>query len=207
MNDVKLDGVIVYISKIREDTKITKLFTAERNTEIEATANARARLEKYSVFKLLELAVSEELKIDIEDAKIFKNQNGRWTSPYFDFSLSHSKNAVAVALSKKSVGVDIEALSGKNYTGLAKKYLSPAEYREYEVLSVDEKERYFLSKWTSKEALFKSKNEAQFLPRDVNAKGCDVLTQTMEIDRDKYVLSVASENKNIILKMIQKTRR
>ena len=177
MTDVKLDGVAVYISKIEDNTVIEKLFSEERSREIEETRNARAGLEKYSVFKLLEKAVSEELGISPNEAKIYKNENRRWTSRLFDFSLSHSKCAVAVALSEKPIGIDLEVLCGKDRTGLAKKYFSPLEYAEYEALRGEEKEIYFLTKWTAKEALFKSKNEAQFIPSKVNPKSDEVLTQ------------------------------
>ena len=202
MTDVKLDGVAVYISKIEDNTVMEKLFSEERNREIEEIRNERARLEKYSVFKLLEKAVSEELGISPNEAKIYKNENRRWTSPYFDFSLSHSKGAVAVAISGMRVGVDIEALTGNERTGVAKKYLSESEYAEYEALRGEEKEIYFLSKWTAKEALFKSKNEAQFLPSEVIAANEEVVTQTVDIDGEKYVLSVASENENIQIKTV-----
>ena len=202
MTDVKLDGVAVYISKIEDNTVMEKLFSEERNREIEEIRNERARLEKYSVFKLLEKAVSEELGISPNEAKIYKNENRRWTSPYFDFSLSHSKGAVVVAISGMRVGVDIEALTGNERTGVAKKYLSESEYAEYEALRGEEKEIYFLSKWTAKEALFKSKNEAQFLPSEVIAANEEVVTQTVDIDGEKYVLSVASENENIQIKTV-----
>ena len=202
MSDTVLDRVIVYISKIKENTVIEKLFSEERSREIEETRNARAGLEKYSVFKLLEKAVLEELGIAPKKAKIHKNENHRWTSPYFDFSLSHSRNVAAVALGEKYVGVDIEALFGNERAGLAKKYLSETEYTEYEALRGEEKEIYFLTKWTAKEALFKSRNEAQFIPSKVNPKSDEVLTQLVVIDGEKYVLSVASENKNIVIKTV-----
>ena len=202
MSELKLNGPVVYISKIPESISVTKLASEERNLEILKTSNERAKIEKYYAFRVLERAICKELDGSIEDLQIHKNENGRWMGRGLDFSLSHSVNAVAVALSPEPIGVDIEAAIGKSYGGLAKKYLCADEYREYEALSAEERELYFLSKWTAKEALFKSLNEGKFVPSRVNPKSSDTVCHVMNIDGEKYVLSVASKNKAIKLKTV-----
>ncbi len=75
--------------------------------------------------------------------------------PYFSslpglhFNISHSKGRVLCALSRRPVGVDIEAIRPRR-EGLPRYALSPKEYAEYEALGADWPAFYTL--WTRKEA-------------------------------------------------------
>ncbi len=195
-------GICVYITEICKNTQISELFSEERNAEIQSTKNERIRLEKYSAFKLLERAVFEELAIDAREAGIYKNENGRWTGRDFDFSISHTDGAVAVVVSKESVGIDIERVSYKRHASLAKKYLNQAEFDEYSALCDEEQEVYFLKKWTAKEAFFKAKNEPQFVPSKVNPTDADASVMTADFFGGKYVLALSPKNEKITVKTV-----
>ena len=91
---------------------------------------------------------------DTERLELCRNENGR---PYFegselDFSISHSRGIVAVAISDTcKVGIDVEAadMSSERVRKLADRYLSPSEASS---LSSTED---FLRLWTQREAYVK----------------------------------------------------
>ena len=57
--------------------------------------------------------MERSLGIKIKDLNITKTEHGRYVTDKIDFSLSHSKEALAVAISRASVGVDIEQIDSK----------------------------------------------------------------------------------------------
>lgn len=81
------------------------------------------------------------------------HQNGRpyFTDTEYNISISHAGKFVAVALSKdQNVGVDVENIN-RNYTSIARKYLSP---NELSWINLGHKQSMALS-WCIKEAVFK----------------------------------------------------
>ncbi len=73
--------------------------------------------------------------------------------PYCEFSISHTRNAVAAAISDKPVGVDVERIREIDI-GIAKRVFS-----DNELISLGDKDKdingRFFSIWTKKEALVK----------------------------------------------------
>ena len=72
--------------------------------------------------------------------------------PYI--SISHAGDYVAVAVSDKRIGVDIER-NRKISDSLARRLLSDAEQREWEYLQKEQSNRFLLRIWTRKEAAAK----------------------------------------------------
>lgn len=66
------------------------------------------------------------------------------------FSISHTPSRVFVALEKHPVGLDAEELTRQVNPALAKKILSPSEYRQYE--AAEDQNRALLTFWVLKEA-------------------------------------------------------
>ena len=100
---------------------------------------------------------------------------------------------MAVALSRKPVGVDIELFTPVK-EGAAEKILSAAEKTEYEALSNKEREEYLLKKWTQKESIFKRGNEVRFIPAHTETQNEPLRTEQVALAGDTYFLSVASEH-------------
>ncbi len=154
-------------------------------------------------------------------AKILIGKNGR---PYiengtFDISLSHSKDAVAVAITvsshfpdysadgvilfkldidAKAVGIDIECKSERNERrclSVAQGFFGEAEFSK--IRNSQDKVATFLKFWTKKEAALKLTGEgiaglrglADNMPRDI------MLTEKqINISGDTYFLSLATKS-------------
>ncbi|AEF53604.1 4'-phosphopantetheinyl transferase [Marinomonas posidonica IVIA-Po-181] len=75
----------------------------------------------------------------------------------FFLSLSHSSDAIVVAVSDFPVGVDVELMKRRdNYRDMAKLFMTSRELKDFDHQSVDHQKKYFYNLWVSKEAIFKS---------------------------------------------------
>ena len=157
------------------------------------TANAEVRKQRYYVWKLLEYAIKRSFGKKLSNLTVLKNENGKWNVEDYYVSLSHSDKALAVAVSKSPIGVDIENASSVKNEKIAGKILSSDEYKEFSQLENDCKAPYLLRKWTQKESIFKTLNAPAFMPKSLVAEG-NVYTDTAELCGEEYVFSVCSDN-------------
>ena len=186
--------VDVYIAKIPEGLPISTVIPKQRDEEIRAVSNERVRREKYFVWRLLEYAIERSLGLKMKKIKISKSESGKWRSPSCEFSLSHSEGAVAVAVSRAPVGVDIEAISVRTSERLPERVLTEEELVEYRALSDDMKKEYFISAWTAKEAAFKRSSAVAFEPQKTYGKAAEQKSFSVELDGEKYILAVSTAN-------------
>lgn len=110
----------------------------------------QASLLGWNIF-LIEL---EKKKIEFNPKDLSFNEFGK---PYYKgmyFNISHSKDIVAFCVSDSEVGIDIEAITDRNYDLLAERYLGIKETEEYQK-SIENKAESFLRLWTKKEAFHK----------------------------------------------------
>ena len=182
----------VYIATIPEKINIKKIYPKERDIEIKNCSNEKVIKEKYYVWKLLEYAVNNSFKYKFNKIKFTKNENGKWNCKEFYFSLSHSNNVLAVSISKKPVGIDIEKISRFENKQIAKSVLSNEELSHYDKLDENEKTDYLAKMWTSKESMFKSLNEKHFSPSNIKPK--NTKSVKLNINNKDYYLSVTNEN-------------
>ena len=91
---------------------------------------------------LREIAPDAEVEYTPSGAPQLKN------SPYTYISVSHCRDAVAVALSCEVCGVDIERLD-RNFSRIASRYVSDEEQR------LCDEEWWLAAVWCAKEAMFK----------------------------------------------------
>ena len=160
MNDF---NVKVYYSAIPCGECDFALYPEQRAMEIGAVRNDKLKKEKYYAWKLLEFAI-ESLGINFRKLDFVKHDNGKWTCEKVCFSLSHTDGAVAVAVSKMNVGVDIEKVSDRAMR-VAKKVFSQSELD-----ACDGDEILYTTKlWTQKEAIFKTLDEGVFSPQSASA--------------------------------------
>lgn len=161
----------------------------ERKKELENIKNEEVKKQKFYVWKLLETALEKYLNYDLADIKFTHLPNGKWICNKCHFSLSHSDNVVAVAISDKPVGVDIQLQKELENINLFKKHL----LNENEMKRVPD--NYLLETFAMKEAMFKESNEVNFIPSHfdiLNTEKCKFYNLT--IANKTYKLAVCCDN-------------
>lgn len=141
------------ISEINE--KEMKLWfdamSSERQSEVMRLAAESKRAAKTAADHLCRQAISEFCNVPAESIEFLKNEFGK---PYaknlpVHFSISHSGDIVACAVSDKEIGIDIEKIRPVNLKAAVKF----ATENELEYISTNENR--FFEIWTLKEAYFK----------------------------------------------------
>lgn len=189
----------VYIAELPNVTPQEPLLSAERQSDVERVSNERARREKYYVWRLLEYAIKNSLGADASRLYFTKGENRRWSCEGFEFSLSHSGSALAVAITvNNSVGVDVERIKVRNTEQMADYILTPAEQEGYDALQEFEREAYLINKWCEKEAIFKSWNEKIFPPKTIETKEYFCKSEAFELCDEKYIYAVSAKHKDEI---------
>ena len=193
----------VYLVPLPETLDFSALGYPPRDEELSAVMSPKVRLEKYSVFRLLEYAARASLGVTLEQLAPTKGECGRWYSPICDFSLSHSKDAVAVAISTSRVGVDIEKLKEPRSLRFPERILTNEELSVYGSLPEQERKGYLISAWCCKEAVFKALGESSFIPSSIDTlnpaatlseelQEHKLSSDCLEINGEKYAISVFS---------------
>lgn len=189
--------VDVYVSQIPESLEISSVFPQEREKQILEASHERVKAERFWAWKTLEYAAARTFSFSMEELAPRLLQNGKWVSDRCYFSISHCDGLVAVAISNQPVGIDMENLSSfeqkfsdKNrLETFCKKMLAPFEKLASEKSQLEEAAK----KWTQKEALFKSMENAKvFVPKKIKVKKEKVISKFDEMNGVKYVMSVCT---------------
>ena len=186
----------VYVAAIGGEPDVARIEAIEppeRRREIEKTANAPLRAAKVRDWEVLFFAAKRSLKLATEDAQFKKKHGGKWVCDKFEFSLTHTRSAVAVAVSNGAVGVDME------YPGeIAER--TDAERREAimrRFFTGDEREFVgddagrFAEVFTKKEAAFKRAGKGSFFPSRLDTQKEPCATFRLA---DGAVISVCTDN-------------
>ena len=193
-----LPVVDVYLCPIPEEWKMTPVVPAERNEEIERVSNSRVKAEKYYVWRLLEYALERSFGLKMEKLRFEKTENGKWLCDLCAFSLSHCSGAVAVAVSRAPVGVDVETQRVLTGERLADHILTENEKTLYAALAEAEKPLFLLRTWTKKESLFKREGGKALLPATIETTDAKVYCETVELDGKNYTFSVATDTPEVV---------
>ena len=183
----------VYISAIPKRESTIPLSCVERQNEIESISNERVRREKYYVWRLLEYAIKNSLGADASRLCFTKGKNRKWSCEEFEFSLSHSGEALAVVISDRAVGVDVERIRVRDVNRMAEYMLTESEREEYENVFDNERVEWLIRKWCQKEAIFKSFDEEIFAPKRIETAEFFTLVTDFELENEKYILAVATQ--------------
>lgn len=95
-------------------------------------------------------------KVNLMNEELTFNEYGK---PYLKsnkiyFNISHSKNLIAIIISDKECGIDIEYINNeKKHYDIINKFFTEKEIKNYQ--EVRFKDNYFYKIWTKKEAYFK----------------------------------------------------
>lgn len=190
-NTKKTPLLDVYVSAIPSTDTLTPLYPPERNHEIKIAKNESVQRQKYFVWKLLAYALKHSFGKDITKFSFKKSTSGKWKCDGAEFSLAHSENAVAVAVSTFPVGVDIEIEKREIDERVSLKILNECEYLEY--LSSNEKRAFLLKKWVEKESVFKSLDQNGFFTSQPKTYSTHTRVAEIPINGAKYLLGIASE--------------
>lgn len=184
--------VDIYLAGLPDGDIGEPLACGIRQLEIDSVSNESVKREKYYIWKLLEYALMRSFGKKAEELTFTKSEGGRYMTEGIDFSLSHSKGALAVAVSRAAVGIDIESTDILIREGMPKRIMTDSEYESYLSQPDEEKHNYFLKLWTAKEAIFKASHTDRFVPGDTDTVGGVYRNYEKNIGGRLYSLSVAT---------------
>ena len=154
---------VYYARCIEKDSFSEKLeqdkLHSDRIKKIQKLSNIDEKCRSLSAGLLVSYALEKE-NISIKDIKIEYKENGK---PYLKdcklyYNISHTKKYVAVVVSDREVGIDVETIRErwiKRYQqleNLANKILSNKEKIIFDLKdTIDDKAAYFTEIWTKKE--------------------------------------------------------
>ena len=129
----------------------------------------------------------------IKTLNFSKQDGGKWICDKCSFSLSHTEGALAVAVSRAPVGVDIEPIS-KDVSHIAERFLTDEEYSAY-ITAEGDKNEQLLKVWTKKESLFKKSGGKALMPKTLNTLDSTkkTVTKAVTVGADTYITSVATD--------------
>lgn len=166
---------------------ISCVYPKERQAEIENCLNEQLKLSKFYAWKLLEIAVNEHIGLDFAKLSFEKFPFGKWGCGEFCFSISHSANMVAVALSKNPVGIDCQAVKPISLD-LSRKILTANEERAFNGLEENSKQGYLLEAWCKKECLLKLCGEGALKPTQRETEDKEFFKRLLSINNEEYLL-------------------
>ena len=185
--------VDVYFGSIPENPKLRDVIPAARDAEIKSVSNERVRSEKYYAWRLLEYALERSLGLRMKKMEFVKHSNGRWSTPSCEFSISHSGAVVMVAVSRAPVGVDVELFHAPRSEKFYERIFNGEEKLIYDSLTEDERVGYAISRWTAKEAVFKSLHLDSFVPSKTAIDEKRIKTDKITVGDASYYYSVATD--------------
>jgi 4'-phosphopantetheinyl transferase len=173
----------IYIEKINEQFNNEFLPTFKKE-ELKTIDCERVKTQSVAGYSLLYKIAKEKFNITLKPQEMKRENNSKPKCDFFNFSISHSKDLVAVALSKKEIGIDIEfEKKDRNFDLIKEKNFN-----------LEEKPQNFYKVWTKKEAIFKSLDKTSFDLIKINTVNYDCLTCKISNGVDNYYFSVYSKN-------------
>lgn len=139
--------------------------------------------------------VCKILNLNNADLAFCKNAYGK---PYlagfpdFQFNISHTRSAIAIGISDKSIGVDIEKIKSSDLK-IAERFFCKNEF-DYILSSEERREKLFCKVWTEKEAYIKWVGKGLSIPLDAFDTTDTELSKILSsIEIDGYIVSVCGK--------------
>ena len=188
----------VYVMTVPDMLPDRRIMQPARRAAIESCRNAELRKYMTADWLLLETAIRRSFSLELSDLNPVKRPSGKWTCDRVHFSLTHTENLVAVAVSDRPVGIDAE-----NLASLTEKYArlgTPPEKVIGKILSkeesyepTDDRIADLAYLWTAKEAAFKKEDKSRFIPSKITVRNESVVSRLF-VRPERTVLSVCSEH-------------
>ncbi|MBE5939519.1 MAG: 4'-phosphopantetheinyl transferase superfamily protein [Lachnospiraceae bacterium] len=157
--------------------------------EIETVTNKKVVMQKRCAYGLLRRAAEEVYGCTPDFGTFYKNQAGKPLCHKFHFSISHHDDVVAVCISEKNVGIDIEERSDKMDDKFFDRILSYEEKCKKESVENDP-----LKLWTIKEAYHKFIGVLPiYNPVKLNTTEVNYSSFDLEYRGKEFMISVVSE--------------
>ena len=180
--EARMPCINVYVGRV-DDFCNTDNLPKYTQKELKTISNQNICNEKKAGYGLLEFAVSKfSEKHDIR--KCYLGKTGKPLHKSFCFSISHSADLVAVAVSSAPVGIDLEVYSDKAQDkSFIDKMKHPNETADDAILL-----------WTKKEAAFKQKElQPKFLPAETDTTSFKSKSVTFSFNGKNYALSAVAD--------------
>lgn len=187
----RTDKAFVFIATFPCDGEVKPVRDTARQAYIERIKNEQVKQEKYYAWRVLELGLREVYNIHINSLAFKREPSGKWSTPYCEFSLSHSDYIVASAIASSPIGIDIQRIREPRHPEFASRVLTPKEYERYLSLEDEEQLHYLFRMWTAKEAIFKMRGLPYFSPATIEVEGENVHTEIILENGVDYAWSVA----------------
>ncbi|MBR5135234.1 MAG: lecithin retinol acyltransferase family protein [Clostridia bacterium] len=184
----------VYVAAI-PDGKLGKVVPAARQEQIDQTTHEGLKRQRYFVWKLLEYALERSFGYKMKKMTFERDERGKWRCDECYFSLSHTDGAVAVAVSRTPVGVDIESTKRVINERAEEKILTSRERETFAALDEERRATYLLERWSAKESLFKRSDDAVFRPSAIETDR-EVYIGRTTVGDERYQLTVATGDVN-----------
>jgi phosphopantetheinyl transferase len=156
------DDALLLIAPVGDIEELEREATEQELLSLEGITSPQRRAERLSWRAVLRSAEAEGIIIeyDQQGAPIIKN------SQYKHISVSHCRDCVAVLLSARECGVDIECRD-RRFSAIAERYLTEEEHLVASKANFD-RQTFLALAWSAKEALYKMlRREGVDLCRDL----------------------------------------
>ena len=184
----------IYWALMPADYDDEPIYPPKRQEAIDCTKNPAVRRERYFAWKLLEHGLKQSLGKSIMEIDPYVSADGKWLSDSCFFSISHSNDAVAVAISDSPVGIDIERKREIDHDAFSRRILTNLEQRELKARA--NKNDFILELWTKKESIYKMIGKPPFVPSRLECNEYTTSTFSEKIGDNDYIISVCSDEIN-----------
>ncbi len=182
----------VYLARIPDEFEFKPLYPKQRYKEVRSVKNDEVRKHKYFAWVLLEYALMHTFGYDIKRLMLTKAPSGKWICPDCELSISHSGRVVAVALSRRPVGVDVQLHRTLVSSGFEERMLTVAERASLPTHGdADEQSEQLIKLWSKKESIFKTLNSDKYIPAEIETNNYNTYNEIFDTDGERYYLSVA----------------
>lgn len=146
--------------------------------------NVSAKKISKRTWELFRNIIKNELMIDIKEANIIFNKNGKPISDKIFFSLSHSNDISVIGVSDYEIAIDVEKIiDNKKVRKLSKKLLKEE----------NDNIEHFYKLFTSYECKIKYEGSSIGYPKGSLEEDKKAKSLIINIDDDKYMLSYLSD--------------
>ena len=188
--------VHLYIAPLPKREPKGRVYPSSREEYINSATSDIVRRERFYVWRLLERALKLSFGMKLKRLEIKKLDSGAWSVGDINISLSHGGGALAVALSRVPVGVDVERVGERSVGHLSHRVLTEEELALFNDTDEESREELMLTLWVKKEAIFKCSGKESFSPAKISASGVGLTSDRVTLGDDGYVWAVATDSKS-----------
>lgn len=192
----------IYLYKISNEDFISEkdinsIYPELRKKELKKIKNEKKLKEKYYSWEVLKIAIMNSYGYEFNKIGFSKSDNGKWECDKCFFSISHSNDVIAIAISNHNVGIDIEYIDkfkdkfsdveilNKFARRISNEFDETIDSNNYESKLID-----VVKIWTTKESIFKLNGSNGFIPNKII---CDKVSRSYKVLSDKYIFTVTDD--------------